>query len=263
MACIALVGVTEYLAWKDLRIQQALLNMTQADNNTATDATDTGGTPSGDAVSGNDTDNDTAGDETPSATQSGVQTVPDLTAIAAQNSDCIGWVLVADTNISYPVMHTPADEEYYLRKDFYGGYSIAGTIFASASSSTSPRTDNIILYGHNMSNGTMFANLLNYQSQAYWQWHQTLQFDTLDAAQTYEIVYAFVVDIAAEDHFAFYEFTTAETEQAYCDFIESCAAASLYDTGTTPVYGDQLITLVTCKGYSTTERMVVVAKAVA
>lgn len=245
--CVACLGATLLLRIKDNRIQQELLGMLAAQGDT---------TQQSDMASAA-----YAGETETTAEQA--QYMANLAQLYAENQDFIGWLCIDGTDINYPVMYTPADAEYYLHKDFYGNYSIGGTVFASADCSFSPRSDNIILYGHNMANGTMLADLLNYQSQDYWQSHQTIQFDTLDSTQTYQILYAFIEDVAADTaHFAFYQFVDADGAQTFDDYIASCAACSLYDTGDTATYGDSLLTLVTCKGYDTTQRMVVVAKAV-
>ncbi len=238
MACILLLSATMLLETKDASVQQTLLDILNGD------------TADGDAESD------------PDAAQE-ADTSLNLAALYAENEDFIGWICIEGTEINYPVMHTPTDAEYYLHRDFYGDYSFAGTIFASYDSSFAPRSDNVILYGHNMNNGSMFADLLNYTAQSYWQEHQTIQFDTLSGAQTYEIVYAFAEDIGIDNpHFELYDFLCAASETEFNDFIASCKERSLYATVDDPVYGDNLLTLVTCKGYDTTERMVIVAKAV-
>ena len=81
------------------------------------------------------------------------------------NDDCFGWVCIDGTNINYPVMHTPSDPEKYLYADFYGNYSYSGTPFLDARCSSDD--DNLIIYGHHMNGGTMFADLCNYQYESY------------------------------------------------------------------------------------------------
>ncbi len=233
--CVVLMGSVLLLERKDAKIQQDLLETIEAAD-TVTDPQD-----------------DT----------SEAETLSKYAALYAENEDFVGWISIDGTEVNYPVMHTPEDAEYYLHRDFYGAYSLSGTVFASWDSTFSPRSDNVILYGHNMSNGSMFADLLNYADQAYWQEHPAIQFDTLTQTQRYEIVYAFVEDIGVDKpHFEFYNFVNAADEDAFDAFVESCQALSAYDTGITPVYGDQFLTLVTCKGYDSTLRMVVVARAV-
>lgn len=93
-------------------------------------------------------------------------------ALKEQNPDFFGWISIEDTKINYPVMHTPDDPEYYLRRDFYGGYSQSGVPFLSASCYEG--CGNYLIYGHNMNNGTMFASLLSYADRDYWEKHPTI-----------------------------------------------------------------------------------------
>ena len=75
-----------------------------------------------------------------------------------QNPDLFGWVCIEDTVLDYPVMHTPDDPEKYLRLSFEGETSTAGTPFMDAKCGID--SDNYIIYGHNMKNGTMFREIL-------------------------------------------------------------------------------------------------------
>lgn len=77
-----------------------------------------------------------------------------------QNPDFFGWISIEGTELNYPVMHTPKDEEYYLRRDFNGEDSQSGVPFLSASCYEG--CGNYLIYGHNMKNGSMFATLLAY-----------------------------------------------------------------------------------------------------
>ncbi len=240
LACCALVGATLFLEWKTDRLQVSLLGILEQATTESADAADAAA----------------------EAEAQEAAYLEGLRALYAENQDFVGWVFIEGTSVNYPVVQTPQDEEAYLHKDFYGDYAIAGTIFASATSSIAPRSDNVILYGHNMGNGSMFADLLGYTSQDYWQAHQSVQFNTTTALQSYTIAYAFIVDVdASVEHFDFYNFTSAASQQAFDAYIASCAALSLYDTGVEATYGDELLTLVTCYGYDTTQRLVVVAVA--
>ena len=74
-------------------------------------------------------------------------------------ADMVAWITVDDTNIDYPVLYTPYDEQKYLRKNFDGDYALAGTLFLSADSDPVKPTVNMIIYGHNMKDGSMFGSL--------------------------------------------------------------------------------------------------------
>ena len=80
-----------------------------------------------------------------------------IQALIAENADCIGWLSIDGTNISYPVMHTPSNPQKYLRRNFYGRYSQSGVPFLDGRCDL--QSTNLIIYGHNMKNGTMFSDL--------------------------------------------------------------------------------------------------------
>ena len=69
-----------------------------------------------------------------------------------KNPDFAGWLRIPDTKIDYPVMHTPDDMQYYIRRDFYGESSVSGTPFIGDFCSTD--SGSMIIYAHNMKNGT-------------------------------------------------------------------------------------------------------------
>lgn len=97
----------------------------------------------------------------------------DLSLLFAQNGDCIGWLSIPDTIVDYPVMHTPENPQKYLRRNFYGEYSQSGTPFLD--SRCSMDSGNLIIYGHNMQNDTMFGSLPKYMEEAYRQAHPVIE----------------------------------------------------------------------------------------
>ncbi|MBQ7284509.1 MAG: class B sortase, partial [Oscillospiraceae bacterium] len=110
-----------------------------------------------------------------------------------KNPHFVGWVKIENTKLDYPVMHTPDDVEYYLRRSFDGSYAVSGTPFIGYDCTADSRLS--IIYGHHMKNGTMFATLHNYQDKAYWENHKELRFDTVDSLRTYEIGSAFYTEV--------------------------------------------------------------------
>ena len=121
-------------------------------------------------------------------------------------------------------------------------------------------SENYLIYGHNMKNGTMFKHLLNYQSEKFWKDHQTVYFDTLYTEGEYEVVAAFYdrVYYKHEDCFKFYDVIELEDEDSYDDAIANFKEKSMYDTGVTPEYGTQLVTLITCAYHVDNGKFVVV-----
>ena len=74
------------------------------------------------------------------------------------NKDIIGWITIPDTQIDYPFVISK-DNDFYLRRDLYGNYSTAGTLFADYRCSPDFSDFNTIIYGHTMQNGSMFGGL--------------------------------------------------------------------------------------------------------
>ena len=108
-----------------------------------------------------------------------------IQALIAENSDCIGWLSIDGTNISYPVMHTPSDPQKYLRRNFYGRYSQSGVPFLDGRCNL--QSSNLIIYGHNMRKGTMFSNLKKYVDRDFLNAHRTVKFETADGVQTFSV----------------------------------------------------------------------------
>lgn len=108
-----------------------------------------------------------------------------IQALIAENSDCIGWLSIDGTNISYPVMHTPSDPQKYLRRNFYGKYSQSGVPFLDGRCNL--QNTNLIIYGHNMRNGTMFSDLKRYVDGDFLNAHRTVKFETADGVQTFTV----------------------------------------------------------------------------
>ena len=108
-----------------------------------------------------------------------------IPALIAVNGDCIGWLSIDGTSISYPVMYTPSETQKYLRRSFYGQYSQSGVPFLDGRCSTVG--GNLIIYGHNMKNGTMFSDLKKYVNREFLNAHRTVKFETADGVQTFTV----------------------------------------------------------------------------
>ena len=176
-----------------------------------------------------------------------------ISELISMNSECFGWISIADTNINYPVMHTPSNPQKYLNKNFYGEYSFSGTPFLDARCSVD--STNLIIYGHHMNNGTMFADLCNYTDYSYFSEHPTVVLETKDGVFAYSVFS--VMKVKSDDDW--YRFTTVGTEKSYNSRIEYAKEKSIYDTGITPVYGQQILTLSTCYGDNQNDRILVLA----
>ena len=188
--------------------------------------------------------------------------LPNLAELYEQNPDLAGWITVPNTVVDYPVMYTPEDGEKYIYANFEGKFSAAGSLFIEDGCSMEPESDNIIIYGHNMKNGSMFGTLMDYEEEDYWKEHPVISFSTLYEEREYEVVAAFYdrVYYQHETCFKFYQFINAEDEQHFEEAMAYYRKKALYDTGVEAAYGDRLITLVTCAYHIENGRFVVVAR---
>ena len=179
-----------------------------------------------------------------------------------QNTDMVGWLTIPDTKVSYPVMHTPDDPEYYLHRNFNKEEAKAGCLFMQSTCDAFVPSDNITIYGHNMRDGSMFRVLEQYKEKSFWETHKTITFDTIYEHHTYEIMAVFRTTATVGKGFAYHAFDFAADEQAYENFVMKCHNRELYETGVTAEYGDKLITLSTCEYSQVNGRLVVVAERV-
>lgn len=182
-------------------------------------------------------------------------------AVQEQNSDFVGWVSINGTSINYPVMQTIDEPNYYLKRGFDKNYSDYGVPYMQENCVIGI-SNNLVIYGHHMNDGSMFADLCRYEDEDFYREHPTVQFDTLSGYGEYEIVAAFKTVAYSQEGFKYYHFVDAEDETAFDAYIAKCKELALYDTGVDAVYGDKLITLSTCEYSRTNGRMVVVAKLV-
>ena len=101
----------------------------------------------------------------------------DFESLKKENKDIVGWIYLDDSNINYPVVQA-WDNEYYLRRLLNGNYNICGTIFMDAENNANLTDRNTIIYGHNMKNGTMFADLIKNRKQEYYDTHKEILYCT-------------------------------------------------------------------------------------
>lgn len=188
--------------------------------------------------------------------------LPELAELYQQNSDLAGWIRIEDTNINYPVMHTPDNPDFYLKHGFDKEYSDYGCPYVQDNCDVQLPSDNVILYGHHMKNGSMFCDLEKFKSQDFWQEHKTISFSTVTDRYEYEIISVFKTFVYSDspEVFKYYHFANAETSEDFSAYIDRCKELALYDTGVSAEYGDKLITLSTCEYSRTNGRLVVVAK---
>ncbi len=187
--------------------------------------------------------------------------LPEFRELYDRNPDIIGWLTIDDTRIDYPVMQNPQDEEYYLDHDFDKKENKNGLPFLDAKNRIDD-SDVLLLHGHNMKSGLMFADLLNYKKESYYKEHSTIRFDTLYEKAEYEIVAVILSEVyrKSDDVFKYYQVEKTGSPAEFDSYVENIKKLALYDTGVTAQYGDQLIVLSTCEYSTENGRLAVVAR---
>lgn len=177
----------------------------------------------------------------------------DLSELFAMNNDFVGWLCIPETDINYPVMHTTDDPELYLRRNFHGEYSESGVPFLDFRCSLD--SDNLIIYGHNMMNGTMFAGLQGYVQEDFCTAHQIIEFQTADGCVEYQ-VFAVAWVKSSDD---WYKFVNPDTSEDFNSAVEKVAGKALFIINPAPEYGQQILTLSTCYDSANNGRLLVLA----
>lgn len=179
-----------------------------------------------------------------------------------ENSDIVGWLEISNTKINYPVLQGK-DNSFYMTHNYKKEKSKSGSLFLDKDYDWDIPSTNLLIYGHNIKNGLMFQDLLKYESEDFYEDHPTIRFTTSNEDAEYEIISAFKSRVyykSEKNVFRYYFFINADNKEEYDDFVKDAKKASLYNTGKTAEYGDQLITLSTCSYHTEDGRFAVVGK---
>lgn len=179
----------------------------------------------------------------------------DISALRDINSDVVGWLVIPNTAISYPLLQTQ-DNDYYLSHTWKKNESSVGAIFLDSTASTQFDDFNTLIYGHRMRDGSMFGGLRHYQTSGYWSEHPSIYLVTETFVRRYDIYAAYEPAVSAVT------FTRATTTEQKEEFIRFGLAQSVFPTELSPTANDTLLTLTTCTGWGYDHRWVVQAMAV-
>lgn len=176
------------------------------------------------------------------------------------NPDVKGWLSIPGTALSLPVVQG-ADNDYYLKHDFYGKKDRHGTIFIDCDADFGNGEINTVFYGHNMKDGSMFGSLRAYREEDYYKKHPSFAVYLPDKAIEYEILAVLKNDILPEEGlFQYYDYKQIENEEMFDRYYKEIKKHSLYETGVEARYGDELVTLCTCDYGSEDQRLLVVGR---
>ena len=170
--------------------------------------------------------------------------------------NCVAWIEIPGTDIDYPIMQKQGDPEYYLRRNYKDEYSYSGTPFLDKNCNIR-LSKNLIVYGHNMKDGTMFSELTKYKDLKFCMEHQNLKL-TIDGI-TYNYTLYAVCSVDASE--GWYTFTGQTSEDNFAELISHIQNRSSYISFTEQAeYGDHFLTLSTCDYASDNSRLIVIAK---
>ena len=178
----------------------------------------------------------------------------DLEALGEVNPDVVGWIMIPDTQINYPLLQG-ADNEYYLNRTWEGRKNSVGSIFLEHLNRPDLTDFNTIIYGHNMKNGSMFAGLHAYRYQKHFDSHPYVYLRTDTGTYRYEIFAAYRADVEGSTYALHFP------EEGYrAAFLQDALEASVIETGVQPEVNDRILTLSTCSGAGYSTRWVVQAR---
>lgn len=203
-----------------------------------------------------ETEEDTDGKEEDPYNEDGI--LKYLAPFYEQNSDLAGWLTIPGTTIDYPVMYTPEYIQKYLRMAFNGEWALSGSLFLGTGWSEDNNFS--LIYGHHMQDGSMFCNLVDYESLDFAKEHPIVEFDTLREMRDYEVMCACLSQVSGDPSvFHYYEYTDLRDPEIFEEFLEGVGTEALYYTDVKAEYGDGILVLSTCNYHTTDGRFYLVA----
>ena len=172
-----------------------------------------------------------------------------------QNSDTVAYLKVDNTNIDYVVLKAN-DNSYYLNHNFNKNYNVSGWVFADYHNKFNGSDKNIVIFGHNTYDGSMFGSLGNVLDESWYTKDEKILLVTEKETHLYQVFSIYTVN-----NEEYYINTIFNSDSEYRVFLETIKARSIYNFN---VYLDdttQILTLSTCTA-SGTGRVVLHAKMV-
>ena len=210
--------------------------------------------------------------EEPATTADGkVLPAEDWAALQKVNKEIVGWITLNGTKINYPVLYHKEDDvnsQYYLSHSYKKEWSDYGSIFVDYRSTQGTKSKNVILHGHNMLDGSMFHELVNFSNGLspnldYYKKHPVITFNTPDGDAKWKIISVFKTNtLFSQGEFFNYMQGKFNSDAEFMNFVYNVRIRSLYNTPVTINENDQILTLSTCSYEYKNFRTVVVARKV-
>ena len=161
------------------------------------------------------------------------------------NPDVYAWIVIPGTDINYPILQHPTDDSYYLNHNLDGSTGRPACIYTESLNSKDFTDNNTVIYGHNMRNGTMFAQLHKFEDKDFFDEHREIIICLPDKVLHYKIFAVHNYD----DRHLLYSFDFSD-KAVYKDYLESIFSIddmnANIDTEMTVTENDKIITLATC-----------------
>lgn len=197
-----------------------------------------------------------------------------------KNPDMIGWLKIDKTQVDYPVLLDPGGiqentpfygpesyygNSYYIERDLDRSYKKSGTLFMdyrdNFGSSESQQSENIVIYGHNMLDGSMFGDLRKYRND--YSFYEKAPFIELSSNyKDYDyVIFAFLRTNGGENaEFKYWNMEELDDKETFDYYVNTCNDLALIETGVDVKYGDKLLTLQTCGDQYDDERFLIIAR---
>lgn len=173
-----------------------------------------------------------------------------------QNSDVIGWINLPDSRINYPVVQG-TDNDYYLHTLLDGTYNFGGTIFLDCDCNRDFSTNNNIIYGHNMTDGSMFRAANQFKTQAFYDENPVMYLATPDTNYKLKVFSCFVT-ISESDAYRI----NLGSRSNYAAWLKDMKSNSAIETAVDPDPDYMTLMLSTCSYEYDNARTVVLCQMV-
>ena len=172
-----------------------------------------------------------------------------MAALQEKNRDLTAWLKIPGL-VDLPVVYR--DNAWYLNHDFENQLNPSGTLFLDERHPLEARTQNLLIYGHNMKDGSMFGRLIHYLEKDFWKSHSTLTLTTLREKEFYQVCAVLLVpdDPRKEGYVNYFSHPSFATDEAFRNYLREIQTLSRIPADVSLQPEDALLTLSTCVGDS-------------